>query len=177
MQKTAYNGYTNYETWAVKLWLDNEEPTYRYWRERTREVYRRSTPGGLITSFTRDDNARMALAEALKDEHGEALPKLQGFASDLLNAAFGEVDWHDIARSLLDSHHEDEPTFSIGDDGTLDTVVVCDSCGEELRYNFSEHHPDCVEEAPDAIRECECYAEFREYVLEDAASEHECSRE
>ena len=31
-----YNGWTNYETWAVKLWFDNEEATYRNWMERAR---------------------------------------------------------------------------------------------------------------------------------------------
>lgn len=25
----AYNGWTNYETWNVNLWIDNEEPLYR----------------------------------------------------------------------------------------------------------------------------------------------------
>lgn len=25
----AYNGYTNYETWNVSLWLANDEPMYR----------------------------------------------------------------------------------------------------------------------------------------------------
>ena len=25
----AYNGWSNYETWNVDLWLDNEEPLYR----------------------------------------------------------------------------------------------------------------------------------------------------
>ena len=31
-----YNGWANYETWAVKLWFDNEEATYRTWMERAR---------------------------------------------------------------------------------------------------------------------------------------------
>jgi hypothetical protein len=32
-----YNGWNTYETWAVKLWLDNEEGSYRYWTEQARE--------------------------------------------------------------------------------------------------------------------------------------------
>ncbi len=24
-----YNGYTNYETWNLKLWADNDEPCYK----------------------------------------------------------------------------------------------------------------------------------------------------
>jgi hypothetical protein len=27
----SYNGWTNYETWAVSLWLGNEESSYRHW--------------------------------------------------------------------------------------------------------------------------------------------------
>jgi hypothetical protein len=29
----AYNGWTNYETWNVNLWIDNDEGTYRAKRE------------------------------------------------------------------------------------------------------------------------------------------------
>lgn len=34
-----YNGWTNYETWNVALWLDNEEGSYNYWRETAQEIY------------------------------------------------------------------------------------------------------------------------------------------
>lgn len=34
----AYNGWSNYETWNVKLWIDNEEGSYDYWREQTPAV-------------------------------------------------------------------------------------------------------------------------------------------
>lgn len=51
--------------------------------------------------------------------------------------------------------------FSLGDDGTMDTVIICDDCGEELRYNYSGETG-------------ETYDEFLEWAFEDAESEHEC---
>jgi hypothetical protein len=41
MNEKTYNGWTNYETWLVKLWIDNDEGSYHYWTERAREVYER----------------------------------------------------------------------------------------------------------------------------------------
>lgn len=29
MTDNTYNGWTNWETWQINLWLDNEEPWYR----------------------------------------------------------------------------------------------------------------------------------------------------
>lgn len=29
MTDNTYNGWTNWETWQINLWLDNEEPLYR----------------------------------------------------------------------------------------------------------------------------------------------------
>lgn len=29
MEACTYNGWTNWETWAAALWIDNEEPNYR----------------------------------------------------------------------------------------------------------------------------------------------------
>ena len=99
-----YNGWTNYETWNVKLWIDNDEGSYNYWKERTEEI---------ADDAEERDAAELALADVLKAEHEETLPELTGFAADLLNAAFGEVDWYEIAASLLDDHayeNDDEAT-------------------------------------------------------------------
>jgi hypothetical protein len=107
-QPKTYNGWANYETWAVKLWIDNEEGTYNYWRDHAREIldgWRSSDKThwhDWQQGFTPEERAALQLAENLKGEHQEALPGLQGFAADLLNAAMSEVNWHEIAESLLD---------------------------------------------------------------------------
>ena len=40
-EERKYNGWTNYETWATALWLDNERESYDYWREQAREHRKR----------------------------------------------------------------------------------------------------------------------------------------
>ena len=84
MATKTYEGWSNYETWAVKLWMDNEEGTYRYWRREARNA----------TSADR-------LADQLKDEHTDAAPEVEGVFGDLLTAALSEVDWLEIAESLI----------------------------------------------------------------------------
>ena len=32
----GYQGWTNYETWAVNLWLGNEQGSHEYWQEQAR---------------------------------------------------------------------------------------------------------------------------------------------
>ena len=64
---TTYNGWANYDTWNVMLWLDNEESIYRdtcrYFevirRERKRPTYKGLiawlSDGGSIVASTPDD--------------------------------------------------------------------------------------------------------------------------
>jgi hypothetical protein len=97
----TYNGWTNYETWNVALWLDNDQGTYNYVRELADEAKRESaehqdrydtrTPEGL-------------LAERLKDlvEDGSPLAEEASMYADLLGAAIGAVDWYEIAEAILE---------------------------------------------------------------------------
>lgn len=89
----GYNGWTNYETWATKLWLDNDQGSYDYWCERTEELVGTGMP-----------EPAHPLAQELRDTHEEALPELQGFASDLLRGAFSEINWYEIAESLIEDY-------------------------------------------------------------------------
>ncbi len=38
----GYNGWKNYETWSVKLWIDNDQGSEQYWNEVAQEVWEES---------------------------------------------------------------------------------------------------------------------------------------
>jgi len=108
---TTYQGWTNYETWNVKLWIDNEEGSYCYWRDAAQEAWDDPEENQFIPE--REKRAEITLAKRLKYEFddGADLPELPGPYSDLLNAALQSVNWYEIAASMLedvDKTDEDE---------------------------------------------------------------------
>ncbi len=118
-QDTTYNGWTNYETWAVSLWLDNEEHTYHYYRDLTRRIYRAARPR--YDWETKKDRAISDLAEALKDDHEENRPDFPtSVYSDLLGAALSSVNWREIAEHYIDDLDDDDKTDEDTDDETED---------------------------------------------------------
>jgi len=127
MTKQEYNGWTNYETWVVKLWIDNDEGSYNYWQEQTESAIECAVRHGADSGDVVNDAANQ-IAEQLKSEHEESLPEVQGFASDLLNAAMSEVDWYEIAESMVNDMIADHPELIEQDDDS--GMPTCADCGE-----------------------------------------------
>lgn len=102
---TQYNGWTNRETWLVKLWIDNEQGEQDYWQEIAAETYEQAKSSDC---WTKEEAARFALSERLKDNYDEAKNDLLESAklsasvwSDLLGTALCSVNWDEIAESMI----------------------------------------------------------------------------
>ena len=75
----SHNGWKNYETWCIALWLDNDE--------RSKEIARG------------DNKENYYKAKDLQDYVSELNPLNDTLATmfhDLLNGALSEVDWREV---------------------------------------------------------------------------------
>lgn len=100
-----YNGYPNYQTWNVALWLDNEEGTYLFIRRMAAEAKNESESDDNVKdgTWTKEQAAKYNLAVALKHYVEECNPLAEEFGmfTDLLGHALANVDWDVIAENIL----------------------------------------------------------------------------
>ena len=103
MNKKEYNGWTNYETWLVNLWMDNAEGSQAYWYEIAQES---------IDEYNEDNEREIwfhfedALKSMLEDMVHGPDSTVAFMAADLLNAAISEVDTREIAKSWVSNQVE-----------------------------------------------------------------------
>ena len=96
----GYNGWKNYETWNVALWIDNDQSTYYTRQEMAQQAYDDAEQD--------DEDERMReatreLAQALENWIDEMRPPMEAsMFADLLGAALSEVDWYEIAENFLE---------------------------------------------------------------------------
>jgi hypothetical protein len=93
---STYNGWKNYETWAVHLWLSNDQGSDVMARELVAEAVRLDP-----------DYPRTAAADALRCWTEEVFidPVTEsegvcGLAVDLLRGALSDVDWLEVAAAF-----------------------------------------------------------------------------
>ena len=98
MQKLDYNGWTNYETWNYKLWLDNDEKSYNSIQSLVNSV--------IETEREKDQVFKMS--ELLKMECLDKEPNLKpSFYSDVLSASLKEVNFYEIAEAYINDYREE----------------------------------------------------------------------
>ena len=91
-----YQGWKNYESWAVALWLDNDEGSQG-------TVYE-------MAQSAIADGEEQRLADEIKNyiEDQNPLEGQNSMFSDLLNSALENVDWRELAQHYISFVQENE---------------------------------------------------------------------
>ena len=97
-----HNGWTNYETWVVNLWMSNDANAYEFWREQARRHKENVAECDVMKDDVWADAAAVDLAEQLKADAEEGRPEIEASVyADLLTAALSEVNWIEIAKHWI----------------------------------------------------------------------------
>jgi hypothetical protein len=98
-----YNGWKNYETWNVALWLGNDQGTYSLHCEMAQEAYDENDGD--------KGSAASDLAKKIEEfvDENNPLAGESSMFSDLLNSALSEVDYYEIAEHYLADVEETAP--------------------------------------------------------------------
>lgn len=148
-EQKRYNGWTNYETWCVSLWMSNDCGSYEHCREMAREAWQDAEGDA---SITRKERAAIDLADTLKAEWDEGNPLTEaGPYADLLGAALSEVNWYEIAEHLIGNEDLTEECEDCGGSGQikcehckgLGVVAGADAAEEECPQCLGDGENDC----------------------------------
>ena len=94
MNNDTYNGWTNYETWLVALWMENGAGESDYWHDRAVETVEDND--GALPEAAED------LAADIEAAVSEGAPE-SGLHADIINNTLRAVDWQEIARHYVDA--------------------------------------------------------------------------
>ncbi len=83
---TEYNGWSNYETWLVSLWLNNEECYYHELQDILRDY----------EGQERIEELEQA-CRFIVERHDDT-----GLRADLINAVLSRVNWQEIVENNLE---------------------------------------------------------------------------
>ena len=96
-----YNGWRNYETWAVNLFLSNDYNTYRYVHDEIIPECEKETLNEMEISagFTHKDKVVACVADRIKEMIDENEPELDSPYAELLRT--DKVNYWEIAKALV----------------------------------------------------------------------------
>ena len=110
MSDTGYNGWKNYETWLIALWLDNDYGTYTLIKglamQSVEEVLAENELNYQLPENRQNliDKASYRMSDNIKEyiESNNPLAAEASVYTDLLGAAISEADFEEIAQHYLE---------------------------------------------------------------------------
>jgi hypothetical protein len=102
---TEYQGWTNHATWAVHLWLTNDEGTYIFCRRLAREAVADAADCEQVEDgiWTVEEARRYLLADSLGEYLEELNPlKDASLFGDLMTASLQDVNYAELADAFLE---------------------------------------------------------------------------
>ena len=103
---TKYNGWTNYETWNFKLWLDNDETTHKFVISKIKEIRSRFSDNDWKDFITTKEKVYKIASDFLRSYIDDNAPDLEisknGFYSDILNTGLRVINTYEIAQSYFE---------------------------------------------------------------------------
>ncbi len=136
-KKGDYQGWKNYETWNVALWIDNDQGL----QEMVREMAQSSKDIG-------------QLSQSIKDLLEQEMPDLgASMWADLLNGAFSEVHWYEVAQHYEEDlgSTEEEPAPEVLPEGASKKVQVIKKAYHDEGYE--KEFPETEPESPERLAE------------------------
>lgn len=101
----TYEGWTNYETWVTKLWLDNSESGQALQKEWLAEA----------KNQTKDRQTCIRLEEIIKEYIEENSPITDAsIYSDLLTSAISRINFTEIAETIIEDEGQPPPAEAGG---------------------------------------------------------------
>ena len=97
-----YNGWSNYETWCVNLWLDNDEYSQRELRCFAEQCVEDAQIDGSDKSHAVYECSKM-----IQESVELMMPDIEGLFADLLNSALSEVNYYEIAEYIVNDVMEE----------------------------------------------------------------------
>tara|TARA_R110002020_G_scaffold68444_3_gene179161 strand:+ start:11653 stop:11946 length:294 start_codon:yes stop_codon:yes gene_type:complete len=94
VKETTFNGWVNYETWAVNLWLTNDEDTNKQLDKILKNF---------ITPQRKADKLRVLVQDWMYDYIRKTLDNENGMFIDLLRSAVNNVNWD----AIIEHHKHD----------------------------------------------------------------------
>ena len=101
------NGWTNYETWNFKLWLDNDQDVHNYIIDEIKKIkaigYEAETfeVANFLRSYIDDNMPNLNVSSKGQSLFGSMCDK-NGFYQDILNTALKDINTYEIAESYLE---------------------------------------------------------------------------